>query len=94
MLYVLLNFCFKIIVPQVESLVNVVGTQDKPAKGVHVMGLTFMHTESTFMKGYAVPSGGDWSVHMNGMVFAQDTEDLIISGCTFKQPGGNGIVIR
>ena len=73
---------------------RVVGTQEQPIKGTRIMGVTFEHTESTFMKGYAVPSGGDWTVHMNGMVFAQATENLLISGCTFTSPGGNGIIIR
>ena len=82
------------IVPQVESLVNIVGTQENPAKNVQIMGLKFTHTESTFLKGYAVPSGGDWTVHMNGMVFTEGTENLLISGCTFQQPGGNGIIVR
>ena len=58
------------------------------------MGLTFAHTESTFMKKYAVPSGGDWSIHQNAMIFTQGTEDLIISGNILNGPGGNGIFIR
>ena len=80
--------------PQIESLVNVVGTQEEAVKGFKLMGLSFAHTESTFMKGYAVPSGGDWSVHHNAMLFVQGTEDLIISGCNFMSPGGNGIFVR
>ena len=65
----------------------------QPVKGIHLMGLSLMHTASTFMKGYQVPSGGDWPVHRNAMVLAQGTEGLVISGCTFTAPGGNGIFI-
>eukprot|EP00794_Sanderia_malayensis_P005521 gene5521-6206_t len=83
----------QIIVPKLENLVSVIGSQAKPVKGNQIMGLSFAHTTSTFLSGYQVPSGGDWSVHRNAMVVAHGTENLTISGCTFTAPGGNGIFI-
>lgn len=38
-----------------------------------------------------VPSGGDWTVHRNAMVYIEGTKNTQISGCTFHAPGGNGI---
>ncbi len=72
---------------------TVAGTQDHPVVGNKIMGLTFQHTVSTFLEGYQVPSGGDWSIHRNGMVRAQGTVNLTIDGCTFVSPGGSGIFI-
>ncbi len=34
-----------------------------PVVGVTLEGLTFSHTATTFLEGYEVTSGGDWSIH-------------------------------
>jgi hypothetical protein len=34
-----------------------------PVVGVTLQGLTFSHTATTFLEGYEVTSGGDWSIH-------------------------------
>lgn len=52
-----------------------------------------MGTTLTFLEKYMVPSGGDWTVHRNGMIYAEGTENLHIEGCTLDSPGGNGIFV-
>ena len=84
----------KVTVPQLESVMSLVGSQRKPVKGVNITGLTFKHTTSTFLEKYEVPSGGDWTVHRNAMVFAEGTEDLVVDNCVFAAPGGNGLFLR
>ncbi len=83
----------EIIVPILDNLVTVAGTQRDPVVGISILGLSFAHTTSTFLKGYQVPSGGDWSVHRNAMLAAQGTVNLTIGGCNLMSPGGNGIFI-
>jgi len=75
------------------SLVNIVGSQDKPVKNVVVSGLILMGTTTTFLEPYMVPSGGDWTVHRNGMVYLEGTENVHIEGCILHSPGGNGIFV-
>ena len=71
-----------------------VGTKEHPVRDVHVHGIKMEHTKTTFLKPYMVPSGGDWSVHRNAMVYVEGTENLLIEECVFSQPGGNGLFIR
>ena len=49
----------EIIAPVLDSLIQLEGTQASPVTDVTLANLTLMHTAQTFMKGYAVPSGGD-----------------------------------
>jgi len=39
-----------------------------------------------------VPSGGDWSIHRGGALIAENAERLWVTGCTFNQTGGNGVL--
>lgn len=78
---------------QLENLLTITGTQDEPAVGVSVTNITLAQTSTTFMRPYEVPSGGDWSFYRGGMLFAEGTEELRVSGCTLWSPGGNGLVL-
>ena len=46
-----------------ESLFQVLGTQDTPVVGLTIANLTFRHTAETFLKPHMVPSGGDYAIH-------------------------------
>ena len=81
-------------IPQLASLVRIIGTQNYPVTNVTVRGITFQHSTQTFLEPYMVPSGGDWSVHRNGLIYIQGTENVMIEACTFDSPGGNGIFVR
>ncbi|XP_047122603.1 uncharacterized protein LOC101236102 isoform X1 [Hydra vulgaris] len=81
-------------VPQLPSLIRMIGSKDNPIINTAVSGLTLLHSTQTFMEPYQVPSGGDWSVHPNGMLFLEGTVNVTISNCIFNSPGGNGIFVK
>jgi len=64
-----------------------------PARNVTVSGLTLRHSASTFLAQYEVPSGGDWAAHRGGMVVVEGAAGVVVEGCTFDAPGGNGLVL-
>ena len=83
----------EVVVPQIEALISVAGTQDAPVKDVLISGLTLKHSTSTFLEAYEVPSGGDWSVHRGGMVVLEGAEGVTVENTLFSHPGGNGLVL-
>ena len=71
-----------------------VGAQSHPVVGTQVEGVIFQHTTKTFLEKYLVPSGGDWSVHKNAVIYIEGSENTVIRYCTLDSPDGNGIMFR
>lgn len=87
-----------VIVPQLETLLSIEGTSDPTGHtgsvtGIKLQGLTFTHSLTTFLGEYEVPSGGDWSMHRGGGVFATGSEGLRVEACHFDRLGGNALMI-
>jgi hypothetical protein len=82
-----------LIATQLDSLIRVEGTPDEPVTSVTLRGLVFSHTAPTFMKPFAMASGGDLSVRVDGAVFLEGSEGAVIENCTFTGVGGNAIFI-
>lgn len=82
-----------IVVPGVQVLVNITGTQWKPVKGVQVKGLRFSAAAPTYMMPYGVPSGGDWALDRYSAIFLQGTQETLIDGCTFERLDGNAVMV-
>eukprot|EP00658_Telonema_sp_P-2_P062380 TRINITY_DN51040_c0_g1_i2.p1 TRINITY_DN51040_c0_g1~~TRINITY_DN51040_c0_g1_i2.p1 ORF type:complete len:398 (-),score=92.79 TRINITY_DN51040_c0_g1_i2:286-1479(-) len=61
--------------------------------GVVFDGLVFTETRATYLDQYEVPSGGDWSIHRGAAVEIVDSSNVTITGCTFDQVGGNGVLL-
>lgn len=81
------------ITTRLDSLIRITGTPDTPAVGIQLSGLTLSHTAPTFMKSYAMPSGGDWSVRLDGGVWVEGSEGVTMEGCNFTNLGGNALVL-
>ena len=79
---------------QLDNVVSVLGDAGVPARGVQLSGLAFMHTKTTFMAPFEVPSGGDMSFHDGGAVRFRGTEGCGVSGSLFKNLGGSGVMIK
>ena len=60
---------------------------------VTLSGLMFAQTAPTFMKPFAMPSGGDWSVRRDAAVVINGTEGSTVQGCSFFGIGGNAVLI-
>jgi len=81
------------IASQLPCILSIQGNPTTPVNDVSIVGITFAHTASTFLRPYEVPSGGDWSVHRGGAVFLDNTANVFIGRSTFTQLGGNGVVL-
>jgi hypothetical protein len=101
LLYVLPNSTMQalqaatIAMPVLDSVITVNGSQSGTgayASSISFTGFTITQTRVTYLEQYEVPSGGDWSVHRGAALLIQDAENVTISGCTFDQVGGNGII--
>lgn len=78
---------------QLDNVVSVLGDAGVPARGVELAGLAFMHTATTFLQPFQVPSGGDMSYHDGGAVRLRGTEGCAVRGSLFKNLGGSGAMI-
>eukprot|EP01065_Artemidia_motanka_P041141 TRINITY_DN527_c0_g1_i1.p1 TRINITY_DN527_c0_g1~~TRINITY_DN527_c0_g1_i1.p1 ORF type:complete len:911 (+),score=322.25 TRINITY_DN527_c0_g1_i1:58-2790(+) len=81
------------VVGQHDTLIRVMGSRRDPVTDVSVTGITFAHTDATFMKDFFVPSSGDFAVHRGGALTVEGVERFTAQGCTFQSPGGSGVCI-
>ena len=78
---------------QLMNLVSALGSPAAPVEDVVLAGLTFEHTEPTFMEPFTVPSGGDMSYHDGGAVRFAGTRNCSVQGSLFVNLGGSGVAI-
>lgn len=83
----------EIIVPQLDVLINVTGTQYNPVRGLTFDGLTFKSTRYTYMGPHGVPSAGDWALDRISAVFLQGTENVVVQNAVFERLDGNAVMI-
>jgi len=62
-------------------------------ESVHIHGITFSHSSSTFMRPHEVPSGGDWTLNRLAALRMEQVRNASVVDCVFNGIGGNGIVI-
>jgi hypothetical protein len=82
-----------LIATRLDSLIRVAGTPDEPVADIVLDGLTFSHTAPTFMKPFAMASGGDLSVRVDGAVFLEGSVGAVVENCTFSGVGGNALFL-
>jgi hypothetical protein len=83
-----------LVATKLDSLLRIEGTPDEPAFQILIDGITFSHTNPTFMKPYTSASGGDWSVRRDGAVFLEGTSSVTVQNCNFTNLGGNAVFIH
>ena len=93
----------KVVVPRLATLISIDGgppsADGKPraasaiVSGVQLRGLTVTHSLTTFLGEYEVPSGGDWSMHRGGAVFATGVTGLQVESVHFTRLGGNAVML-
>eukprot|EP01062_Namystynia_karyoxenos_P055927 TRINITY_DN46934_c0_g1_i1.p1 TRINITY_DN46934_c0_g1~~TRINITY_DN46934_c0_g1_i1.p1 ORF type:complete len:941 (+),score=254.23 TRINITY_DN46934_c0_g1_i1:75-2825(+) len=82
-----------LVAAQGESALRVFGSRRDPVTDISVTGITFAHTDATYMQEFMVPSSGDFAVHRGGAVHVEGAERFRAQACTFRSPGGNGLAI-
>ena len=83
-----------LIATALDSLIHAEGGMDAPLSNLTLRGLTFSHTAPTFMKPYAMPSGGDFSVRLDAAVVLRGTAGAAVEGCSFVGLGGNALLLH
>jgi hypothetical protein len=78
--------------PQVESLLEVLGTAASPVQYINVEGIAFNHNLRTFMKNREPLLRSDWTIYRKGAVTITGAEHIHIKGCEFSEMGGNVLV--
>ena len=51
---------------QLETLISINGTMQRPVKDIVVQGITFRDAADITMQPWGVPSGGDWGLYRGG----------------------------
>ena len=83
------------VVPTLDQLIDIVGTQQKPVQDVTIgPGITFMANRPTFMEPRTNPSSGDWSLERQGAIRLEGTENVRIHGNLFTKLDCNAISIN
>lgn len=80
--------------PTVATIFSVQGSQHSPVRNFRVSGVIFKHVAPSFLEPYAVPSGGDYSLHKGGTVLLNGTEDCTVDHSLFDGNGGNGVFLN
>ncbi len=79
---------------QIPCIISVSGGGiEDPASNIVIQGLTLTQTTNTYMRGYMVPSGGDWSVHRGGTIFLTNTKNVTITNNLLTELGSNGVAV-
>lgn len=85
------NFEFE--VPQLESLISVKGSMEKPVREVHITGIRFVQTDPTFMKTEEPLLRSDWTIYRQAAVRFEGAEHCSVSNSDFIDLGGNAVFL-
>ena len=79
--------------PALSTFFNITGTPAAPVMGISFSGISFTGGMPTFMDPRGVPSGGDWALERNGVIFLEGTEGVSITDSAFDRIDGNSIFL-
>ena len=74
-----------------NHLIEIKGSSDDAISDINMKGLSFQHTNRTFMETYEPLLRSDWMIYRGAAVFLENTEDCNIMDCEFTNLGGNAI---
>eukprot|EP01052_Picozoa_sp_SAG31_P067780 SAG31_NODE_26575_length_440_cov_0.609971_1_plen_131_part_01 len=75
----------EVVVPTLDTLIELRGSQVNPVRNVSLVGLTFTQNRPTFFEPRGNPSGGDWAMERLGAVLAEGVEGLRLEANTFTK---------
>ncbi|WP_448698763.1 PDZ domain-containing protein [Mucilaginibacter sp. AW1-3] len=79
---------------RLKQLVEFSGTGQKPVKYITVKGITFRHSQRTFMQTKEPVMRSDWAIYRGGALFFNGAENCAITDCFLDQLGGNAIFVN
>ncbi|MCB0685566.1 MAG: right-handed parallel beta-helix repeat-containing protein, partial [Saprospiraceae bacterium] len=81
-------------ISDLNHLVDLRGTREKPVHNVSIEGIRFEHSRRTFMEKYHPLLRSDWTIYRGGALFLDGTEFCSIIDCEFVHLGGNVIFVN
>lgn len=75
------------------DLIEIGAEQEVITRGISMRGLTFRHTQRTFMQTREQLLRSDWRIYRGGAVLIENAEDVTLDDCFFDQVGGNAAFI-
>jgi hypothetical protein len=76
---------------RLPGLLRIEGTAARAVEDVAILNISFIDTATDYypVEGFEALGGGDQSINRGGTVFAEGSERLQVSGCSFHNNGGN-----
>ena len=84
----------QVVASQLDRLVDVAGSKEKPVSWLTLEGITFRHTDRTFMQTKEPLLRSDWTIYRGGVVTLTGALNCTVSNCTFDSPGGNALFVN
>jgi hypothetical protein len=77
--------------PQIRHLVEIRGSEDRPARNITFEGLDFTQTVRTFMEKYEPLLRSDWKIYRGAAIFFEGAENCSLKNCNIYNIGGNAV---
>ena len=81
-------------VPVLDHLIEIEGTKANPAEYIELEGLTFTHTNSSYMKTDEPLLRSDWTIYRGGALLFTNAENCTVSNSHFIELGGNAVFVN
>ena len=79
--------------PALTTFFNITGTPTAPVVGISFSGIAFVGGSPSFMDPRGQPSGGDWALERNGVIFLESTVGVSVTDSSFDRIDGNSIFL-
>jgi len=76
-----------------NDIIHIVGNENNPAENVEIFGISFEHTNRTFMLTKEPLLRSDWTVYRGGAVLIEGARNVTVDNCQFKDLGGNAVFV-
>ena len=76
-----------------NDIIHIVGNENNPAENVEIFGISFEHTNRTFMLTKEPLLRSDWTVYRGGAVLIEGAKNVTVNNCQFKDLGGNAVFV-
>ena len=77
---------------QQKHLLEIVGSEENPVRGIEISGIRFEHAQRTFMEKYEQLLRSDWTIYRGAALFLEGTQNVKIKNCELTNLGGNAIL--
>ena len=77
-----------------RELIEFSGSKQNPVKYITVKGITFRHTQRTFMDTKEPVVRSDWAIYRGGAILFNGAENCGLDDCFMDQLGGNAVFVN